>query len=157
MGSGSEARGCLTVLGSSVGLVAGLISIIGFFYPDAESFRAAVDDFWASSVLGGIAPGVGAFLGLVSAQVAAFAQTSGFTPWWTGFVICVLGGVLRYVVEWQLLLDFGLAEFLILLAPPALWLLVFYGTVTWVGIAVLLVAYVALTLLIGLGLEELFE
>jgi hypothetical protein len=143
MGEESGCKSCLSVTGMILGILAAVVTIVGFFFPNAETFLAAVEDIWVNSFLGNLAPSVGDFLEQANDALFTFAQSSPLHPWWTAALIIVLGGVVKHWAENELFdYEFTIKEIPIWGIPAALWLFVFFGTAGMLGAVVFLVAYV---------------
>ena len=157
MDDDSGFKGCISLAGSLVGLVAGLTTIIGFFYSDTDSFFSAAEQFWSTTILGDLMPNVSTLLANISDSAGQFAQSSSLTPWWTALLVLVVGGIMKYFIEWWLLLDVGLREVLILTLPVVVWIWVFSGTVSIVWIIVFICGYLLSTYALSAVLEEFLE
>ena len=154
MTDNSGCKGCLSMTGAILGITVALITIIKFFFSDASTFLAAVEEFWSNTFLGRIWPGVGNIIKNASNAVYGFSRSSPFTPWGTAILIFIIGGIVKHAIESELFYDdFDLREIPLWALPALLWIFVFYGTASTFGLIVFVVGYI----LSSIGLDYLMD
>lgn len=156
MDNNSGCKDCLSITGAILGIIVALLTIIKFFFSDANTFLAAVNEFWLNTFLGKIWPQVGNVISNVNLAVYQFAQSSPFTPWWTAIVIFIIGGIVKHYLESEFFYDdFDLKEVPLWAVPALLWIFVFYGTASALGIIVFVVVYILSSIGIDVLMDEL--
>lgn len=157
MDDSTGCKDCLTITGAILGIIVALITIIQFFFSDSQSFLTAVENFWTTTFLGQIWPGVGIFFRNVMDGINGFARSSSFTPWWTGILIILISGITKHVIEANFFYDdFDLKEVPLLAIPALVWIFVFYSTASIFGIIVFITGFILGTIAFDHLLDELF-
>lgn len=148
---GSDRGSCLSVVGSIVGILSGIVTIAAFFFSDGASFLEA---------MGELIPGVAGFLQGIADGVVAFAESWPVGPWLSAGIVILIVIVLRCIAE--VVFDMCTVEVtlagvpvqaLVFLPLALVWIWIFSGVATTLGIA----AYVGVYLLASVGAILLAE
>ncbi len=125
---------------SIVGFVAGIITIISYFFSDADSLLEG---------LGELLPPLAEFFGRLEDAVVQFAESWPLGPWLSAFVIFLVIILLRYLTEIvfdlitvDVTVSGVLVQMLIFLPLALLWIWIFSGVITSLGLLIFIIGYI---------------
>jgi hypothetical protein len=146
MGNDSGCKNCLNITATLVTIVAGLVSIIAFFFSDADSFLQASSDF-----LGRFLPGVGIFLADMNQTIEHFATTYPAASWISAILLIIIAGLISFWLDVEDVLDNPFYNLLVLSPLVFIWIWIFSGVASILGIILFglgfIIAVLALPLL----------
>jgi hypothetical protein len=125
--------------------VAGLVSIIAFFFSDADSFLQACSDF-----LGSFLPGVGIFLANMNQTIEQFTATYPAASWISAIILLIIAGLISSWLEAEAMLDNPFYTLLILSPLVFGWIWIFSGVASLLGIILFVIGFIIAVLAIPL-------
>lgn len=140
MDSENSASGCLSTVATIFGILTGALTIIAYLFPGRGSLL---------ETLGKLLPGMDHLFSGVARGVAQFSESWPLGPWLSALLIFLVIGILRYLAE--VVFDLvtvdvtfsGVVGQMVIFLPLALlWIWVFSGVTTGLGVLAFLGGYV---------------
>lgn len=132
----SGIKGCISTIGTLVGIAAGLVSVIRFFYPDSESFLQAF-----SEILSNIIPFVSEFLANLGDSIETFVDDYPSTTWISAVIVILVTGVASFWIEDEYLFDSPFQSLLALSPLAFIWIWLFSGFASTFGIIMFVIGF----------------
>lgn len=139
MDSEGGCSGCLSVTATLFGILSGAVTVIAYFFPESDSLL---------ETLGDLLPGMADSFAGLAYSVAQFAESWPLGPWLSALLLFLAIGVLRYITEvaFELLtveVSFTgvLVQALIFLPLALLWIWIFSGVTSSLGLLAFVAGY----------------
>ena len=129
---GENGSSGLTKIATLVGILSGTITIITFFFSDKESLLEA---------LGEVLPGMSELFTGLADNVVHFTEAWPLGPWISALLVFFIVVILSYIAEEVYLNDNILSRVVIFLPLPLLWIWIFSGVITTLGLAGFIIGY----------------
>jgi hypothetical protein len=132
----SGIKSCISTIGTLVGIAAGLVSVIRFFYPDSESFLQAF-----SELLRNIIPIVSDFLVNLGDTIETLVDDYPSTTWISAVVVILLTGAASFWIEDELIFDSPFQSLLALSPLAFIWIWLFSSFANTFGIIMFVIGF----------------
>jgi len=130
-------KSCLSTIGTIVGIAAGLVSVIKFFFPDSESFLQAF-----SELLSNIVPVASDALARLGETINIFVEEHPSTTWISAVIIILLTGVVSFWFEADVTFDSPIQNLLALSPLAFIWIWLFSGFASTIGIIMFVIGFI---------------
>jgi hypothetical protein len=130
-------KSCLSTVGAIVGIAAGLVSVIRFFFPDSESFLQAFSD-----LLRNIVPVVSEGLSSLGESINIYVEEHPSTTWISAVIIILLAGAVSFWFEEDITFDSPLQNLLALSPLAFIWIWLFSGFASTFGIIMFVIGFI---------------
>ena len=130
-------KSCLSTIGAIVGIAAGLVSVIKFFFPDSESFLQAFSD-----LLRNVIPVASEALANLGETINIFVGEHPSTTWISAVIIIILTGIISFWFEMDFTFDSPLQNLLALSPLAFIWIWLFSGFASTFGIVMFVIGFI---------------
>lgn len=132
----SGIKSCISTIGTLVGIAAGLVSVIRFFYPDSESFLQAFSEILSNAI-----PLVSDFLANLGSTVETFVDDYPSITWISAVVIILVTGVASFWIEDEYLFDSPFQSLLALSPLAFIWIWLFSSFASTFGLIMFVIGF----------------
>ena len=130
-------KSCLSTIGTIVGIAAGLVSVIKFFFPDSESFLQAF-----SELLRNVVPFVSEALARIGETLNVYVEEHPSTTWISAVIIILLTGAVSFWFEEDVTFDSPFQNLLALSPLAFIWIWLFSGFASTFGIIMFVIGFI---------------
>jgi len=130
-------KSCLSTIGTIVGIAAGLVSVIRFFFPDSESFLQAFSD-----LLSNIVPVASDALARLGETISIFVEAHPSTTWISAVITILLTGIISFWFEMDITFDSPIQNLLALSPLAFIWIWLFSGFASTFGIIMFVIGFI---------------
>ena len=130
-------KSCLSTIGTIVGIAAGLVSVIKFFFPDSESFLQAFSELFRN-----IVPFVSEALAHMGETITVYVEEHPSTTWISAVIIILLTGAVSFWFEADITFDSPIQNLLALSPLAFIWIWLFSGFASTFGIIMFVIGFV---------------
>ena len=143
-------KSCLSTIGTIVGIAAGLVSVIKFFFPDSESFLQAF-----SELLSNLMPVFSEALARLGETINILVEEHSSATWVSAVITILLTGIIGFWLEMDVTFDSPIQNLLALSPLAFLWIWLFSGYASTFGIVMFVIGFVVAVFITPV--LELFE
>jgi hypothetical protein len=130
-------KSCLSTIGTIVGIAAGLVSVIKFFFPDSESFLQAFSELLRNTV-----PIVSEALARLGETMNIFVEEHPSATWISAVITILLIGIISFWFEVDVTFDSPIHNLLALSPLAFIWIWLFSGFASTFGIIMFVIGFV---------------
>jgi hypothetical protein len=129
-------KSCLSTIGTIVGIAAGLVSVIRFFFPDSESFLQTFSELFRNAV-----PVLSESLARLGETITIFVGEHPSTPWTSAVLVILATGLIGFWLEMDVVFDSPLQTMLALSPLAFVWVWLFSGFASTFGIIMFVIGF----------------